>query len=200
MFDQTSLSLLIVSLVVVGLGAGMFVAWMSQKSSDDMDVSELEDLFSEDTFGKKLKRFFRCIKRLFVKPTPEELADRKWDAIRENPENYKGEKPDNSGTFTCDLKVPGSGKIPEGIIYESQDMSEKWDVFFYGRYLYFTRSWTGELIYKAKTEIRGIHNYVISVEYTQDWAPCFPVDTSTEMTTQEYFKPLLESLPTVKEG
>lgn len=37
--------------------------------------------------------------------------------------------------------------IPDGILFKAKTMEEKWDIYKYSNFLFFVRSWTGELVY-----------------------------------------------------
>jgi hypothetical protein len=43
-------------------------------------------------------------------------------------------------------------KAPDGPVFKSQVMEEKWDIYFYRDHLYFCRSWGGELFYRVASE------------------------------------------------
>ena len=67
---------------------------------------------------------------------------------------HKGEEPDDAMTFSREIVFPLSFVRPvrEGAVYLAEVMEDKWDVFFYGSALYFARSWSGQLIYRAELE------------------------------------------------
>lgn len=47
------------------------------------------------------------------------------------------------------LKYPPTGGELTDLIFKAQSFDEKWDIYIYNNCFYFTRSWTGELVYKA---------------------------------------------------
>jgi len=51
------------------------------------------------------------------------------------------------------LVYPHNGDELCGIAFKSDCMECKWDVYIYDNYFYFTKSWTGELIFKVKAQI-----------------------------------------------
>ncbi|WP_281979637.1 hypothetical protein [Tenacibaculum mesophilum] len=61
---------------------------------------------------------------------------------------YIGKFPENGAKCEVDLKFNTQGKqIPDGIIYKASEMEEKWDIYKYANFLFFVRSWTGDLVY-----------------------------------------------------
>jgi hypothetical protein len=51
------------------------------------------------------------------------------------------------------LEYPHKGEKLEGIAFKADSMDCKWDIYAYNDFLFFSRSWDGELIYKAKYDI-----------------------------------------------
>jgi hypothetical protein len=49
----------------------------------------------------------------------------------------------------CELSYPYNGNSAEGALFKATRMEEKWDIYLIAERLYFSRSWTGELIYLA---------------------------------------------------
>ncbi|MCC6372189.1 MAG: hypothetical protein IT236_14390 [Bacteroidia bacterium] len=54
-----------------------------------------------------------------------------------------------SETVDCELVYPHNGEQIEGTHVKAQQMEDKWDVYFQKEVIYFVRSWTGELWFKA---------------------------------------------------
>ena len=60
------------------------------------------------------------------------------------------------------LPVPGGSR--DGPLFVARQMEDKWDVYLYDGHLYFARSWTGDLVYRAAVEFRGDEAVVTGVE------------------------------------
>jgi len=58
--------------------------------------------------------------------------------------------PEASISIPCKLTYPFSGKASGGALVRASQMEEKWDIYLLEDKLYFSRSWNGELIYKAE--------------------------------------------------
>lgn len=77
---------------------------------------------------------------------------------------YRGRAPEDSTTCDCDLRYPHKGDTRDGPIFKAEDMEDKWDIYLYDGHLYFARSWTGELEYRANIVFRDNGATVIAVE------------------------------------
>jgi hypothetical protein len=67
--------------------------------------------------------------------------------------------------LTCRLSFPSSDeRIPEGAQFVAECMEDLWNIFRFDDQLYFTRSWTGQLRYRAKLLFRPEELCVIEVE------------------------------------
>ena len=59
----------------------------------------------------------------------------------------------DSSAMDCDLRIPHNGAKLEGIVFKADRMEVKWDIYVYDSVFLFSRSWTGELIFRAEAEI-----------------------------------------------
>lgn len=66
---------------------------------------------------------------------------------------YIGKFPNNGTKAEVDLNfhsksLPGFEKgIADGILFKSQTMEQKWDIYKYADFIFYIRSWTGEIVY-----------------------------------------------------
>jgi hypothetical protein len=67
-------------------------------------------------------------------------------------ENHAGSLPENSSHVDCQLRYPHQGATRDGALFMSKVMEDKWDIYLWEGYLYFCRSWTGILVYRAKID------------------------------------------------
>jgi len=63
---------------------------------------------------------------------------------------FIGKVPNKSISYSIDISYPHNGEKLEGIVFKSPEMEIKWDIYAYGEWFYFVRSWSSELIFKAK--------------------------------------------------
>ena len=70
----------------------------------------------------------------------------------------------DSTTIACDLRIPHNGQPLEGIVFKSDAMEVKWDIYVYESVFLFVRSWTGELQYRAFAKIGSDSIQIARVE------------------------------------
>jgi hypothetical protein len=112
---------------------------------------------------------FRCLyvrlfcSQLFSTTVDARVADR-FTLLRSSTGGHvMGRLPEGDILVPCDLSYPFNGNSAEGPLFKAAVMEDKWDIFLLADGLYFSRSWTGELVYKAevrfafdRVEIRGV--------------------------------------------
>ena len=64
----------------------------------------------------------------------------------DNGEKYKTALIANAQTYKANIVYQHKG---QGAIYKAESMEVKWDIYAYDNWLYFVKSWTSELVYKA---------------------------------------------------
>src|SRR5262249_29722984 len=79
-------------------------------------------------------------------------------------EGHRGRHPADTVTVPCGLSYPSPGGSRDGPLFVARQMEDKWDVYLYDGHLYFARSWTGDLVYRAAVEFRGDEAVVTAVE------------------------------------
>jgi hypothetical protein len=70
-------------------------------------------------------------------------------------EQHRGKVPPDSVVVECNLRYPHQGETKDGPVFIAQEMEDKWDIYLYDGYLYFARSWTGALVFRAKIDFTG---------------------------------------------
>jgi hypothetical protein len=76
--------------------------------------------------------------------TGAEYRDRPIDSAE------TGAPAEEIAAISCDLAYPYQGEVRDGAVFKAECMEDKWDIYLYSPYLYFVRSWGGQLIYRAK--------------------------------------------------
>jgi hypothetical protein len=75
---------------------------------------------------------------------------------------------DNSELVIANLVYPHNGAKLAGAICKAECMEDKWDLYGWDDVIYFTRSWTGELVYKAFVKIAGTTLTIYKIEYNSN--------------------------------
>jgi hypothetical protein len=73
-----------------------------------------------------------------------------------------------SKNIEVDLVYPHSGSKIEGAAYKAKCMEDKWDIYGWNGIIYFARSWTGEIIYKAHIKVSDTNFSIYKIEYQPD--------------------------------
>jgi hypothetical protein len=81
-----------------------------------------------------------------------EIASRFADLRRSTGKEYVGAAPPSSSRSECNLIYPAALEIKEGPLFKAMRFEDKWDIFLYDDLLYFSRSWTGILQFRARLE------------------------------------------------
>ncbi len=69
--------------------------------------------------------------------------------------------------FACNLTYTINKRPADGPIFKSRVMEEKWDIYSYEEGLFFCRSWSGELIYRAAAKCEPPALKISMVESSQ---------------------------------
>lgn len=103
---------------------------------------------------------------------------------------------DNGETVDTLLEYPHNGDALEGIVFKSDSMDCKWDIYIYNSIFYFTRSWLGELIYKAHAEVLSDKLIIHKIEFPQEiGAELAKSDIHFLLTTHAMGKVLPHQIP-----
>ena len=79
-------------------------------------------------------------------------------------EEHRNAPPEQAAICPCELRYGHSGAVEDGPLFKAESMEDKWDVYLYDNYLYFARSSTGTLEYRARIHFDGREAHVIAVE------------------------------------
>jgi hypothetical protein len=79
-------------------------------------------------------------------------------------EEHRGRHPEDALAVPCDLSYPFGGEGKDGPLFVARQMEDKWDIYLYDGHLYFARSWTGDLVFRAAVEFREREAVITEVE------------------------------------
>ena len=66
------------------------------------------------------------------------------------------------------MKYPPTGSQLTTLIFKAKSFDETWDIYVYDNCFYFTKSWTGELVYKAFASVDSSNVTIYKVELQGD--------------------------------
>lgn len=75
---------------------------------------------------------------------------------------------ENVATIDCNLTLPHGGERLEGIVFKSDSMDVKWDIYIYDSVFLFTRSWLGTLEYRAFADVTDNAIRINKIEASKD--------------------------------
>ncbi len=111
----------------------------------------------------------RSVTGLLVSSSQDKFAVDRFLLQRSfNPDLLKGEVPVNAQVIPASLVYPDPAIAENGLYYSADVMEDKWDIYQVGEYLYFLRSWTGSVIFRAHISSMDGTLYVDSVEVSGD--------------------------------
>ena len=103
-----------------------------------------------------------------VAATQDAAISSRFVALRTSKgEEYCGRTPTDSIRCACALRYPHTGDTANGPLFKAHAMEFKWDIYLYDGSLYFVRSWTGELAYRATIQFSDSQATVSAVEAQQ---------------------------------
>jgi hypothetical protein len=98
-----------------------------------------------------------------------EIAERFMQRRENTGSEYVNKLPGHSLRVEVSLEIElGSYVLKEGPLFKAEQMEDKWDIFHFGEFFYFTRSWTGDLIHVAHARERGGKLLVDDIVTTAD--------------------------------
>jgi hypothetical protein len=71
----------------------------------------------------------------------------------------------DSKSQEVNISYPHNGEKIEGAVFKAKSMEDKWDIYGWNNTLFFVRSWTGELVYKASITVSEKDFVINKVEY-----------------------------------
>lgn len=123
---------------------------------------------SDSPFNKKVLDVRSFTQAMLSTTQDKELADlfiKRRASIGE--ECINANIPDGK-VLDVTLSYPHNGDQIEGAGYRAVTMEDKWDIYAWNNIIYFVRSWTGDIIYKAFFHILSDSFSVYQVEYHPD--------------------------------
>ena len=144
----------------------MFNKWFNRKKRKPESESELLKIDSnqysfrwlelgenDNPFNKKVLDV-SSYTRTTMAFTTEKLIAEKYNELRGSlGKELIDFDTSNFNKTTANLEYPHSGEKLEEIAFKADSMDCKWDIYAYNDFFFFSRSWDGELIYKARYNI-----------------------------------------------
>lgn len=122
----------------------------------------------ENPFNKRILDI-RSFTQTMISTTSSPEVAAKYTALRRSlGEEYRGASVPDPKSIAVNLIYPHNGAALEGIVFKADSMEVKWDIYIYDDIFYFTRSWTGGLVYKAVARINPDSLELTNIECTSE--------------------------------
>ena len=138
-----------------------------QNKTEEYDF-KWHDLGKDNPFNKKILDIRSLTQTMLSFTSDKEVAvlfNKQRHSIGEKLINVKLE---GSKTIPANLEYPHNESKMEGAGYKAKCMEDKWDIYFWNGVMYLTRSWTGEVIYKAHTNVAETNFTITKIEYSEN--------------------------------
>ncbi len=111
----------------------------------------------------------RSITQSWISTSGDPEIAQRYVSLRESSgEQHRQHRVENGRAVACDLRYPHRGETRDGPLFLSGVMEEKWDIFLYDGFLYFARSWNGDLMFRATIVFGDGEARVTEVEAPED--------------------------------
>jgi hypothetical protein len=81
-----------------------------------------------------------------------------------NGDEHRDQTPINAVATECSLQYLVAGTFQDGPLFKAGAMEDKWDAYFFRPYIYFARSWRGELTYRAAVQFDNERMTITRIE------------------------------------
>lgn len=135
-----------------------------------------DDIFSKLTWLEPDQNPFgmrvldcRPFSTAMMSSTKDETIAAKFLHLRHSTgEEHRGKQPPDAVVVPCNLIYPFNGESRDGPLFKAQQMEDKWDIYLYDGHLYFARSWTADLVFRAKIDFQKSEAVITSVEANRE--------------------------------
>jgi hypothetical protein len=148
------------------------------RSTESAEESTAGDVFSElrwieaadNPFGIRVLDCRPVVLGLVSTTTDPDIARRFLTLRSSTGTEHFGQVPDDAIHSDCDLTYPAEERPSDGPLFVADEMEDKWNIYLYSDYLYFTRSWTGVLVSRARLMLDGAAAHVDIVDVDRNTA------------------------------
>lgn len=81
---------------------------------------------------------------------------------------HRDQLPANASVTNCTLSYPIAQALSDGPLFKANEMEDKWDIYFFYPHICFSRSWGGQLIYRATVRFEDRFMVITRIESAGD--------------------------------
>src|SRR5262245_3052913 len=111
-------------------------------------VHWLEATDPKNPFKVRLLNCLPVSQTMMSTTSDQHVAARFLERRRNDGRRHCAQTPEDPLEVHCRLQYPieGEGLVADGPLHKSSEMEDKWDIYLHDGFLYFARSWTGDLV------------------------------------------------------
>jgi hypothetical protein len=143
----------------------MFNLFKKKEAPEQKYKFEWHDIGVGNPFNKRILDCRDYTQSNLATTGDKSIAD-KFNRLRQSDgKEFISREIENKITIETNLKYPPTGSQLTNLIFKAKSFDEKWDIYVYDNCFYFTRSWTGELVYEAfaRTDANNVTIYKIEL-------------------------------------
>ncbi len=122
----------------------------------------------ENPFGVRVLDVRPFTQTMISTTSDQDVAARFVELRQSDGSDLIGTSIEDSISIACDLRVPLPEESADGPLFKAQAMEDKWDVYAFDSVMYFARSWTGDLIYRAAYQLDETGAVITRIESAPD--------------------------------
>jgi hypothetical protein len=81
---------------------------------------------------------------------------------------FRTQLPANATSIDCALSYTVGPEFSDGALFKATAMEDKWDLYLFHPYIYFARSWSGQLVYRATVQFEDQRMVITQIESGKD--------------------------------
>jgi len=147
--------------------------WFKKKKSNSSEGYNFRwyEIGVENPFNKKVLDIRSFTGTMLSTTNDEKIAEMYGKLRQSNGAYLKKEQIQDSLGTASNLKYEHNGEELNGIVFKSDSMECKWDIYAFDNCFYFTRSWTGELVYNANFKITPNSIEINEIQHSKETEP-----------------------------
>jgi len=115
-----------------------------------MNLENIKWLEAEDNpYGLRVLDCRDVTSKLVSSSQDQSVVDQFLHLRSQSVDRVSDQLPEDAVTIPCSLEYPSMDSLSDGLNYLAEMMEDKWDILHKDEHLYFMRSWTGHLIFRA---------------------------------------------------
>jgi hypothetical protein len=130
------------------LKVGDVISLGEKKEKEEVIYESVWIEANENPFKEKIFDCREYALKMISTTQNQDVANKFLELRNTNGQEYIGKFPENGAKAEVDFNFETEGRqLNDGILFKAQKMEEKWDIYKYANFIFFVRSWTGELVY-----------------------------------------------------